>query len=142
MSLLDLIKKTAIEAFNSTNPVNLIFGVVTKADPLEIEVHSKLKLTEEFLVIAERLTRHDRIVTVKYEFPKTWSKDADIGDAVKVAESSRNYIGTDPAIPYEKYEMVNAKMTFEDVLKKGDKVALVRMQGGHKFFVADRVVEA
>ncbi|KAA0944067.1 DUF2577 domain-containing protein [Sporosarcina sp. ANT_H38] len=142
MSLLDLIKRTAIEAFNSTNPVNLIFGVVTKAEPLEIEIHSKLTLTREFLLIAEHLTRHDRIVTIRYEFPKTWDKDADIGDEVKSAASSRNYIGSPPAIPYGKYELSNTKMTFENVLKKGDKVSLVRMQGGHKFFVMDRVVEA
>lgn len=142
MSLLDMIKRAAVDAVESTNPVNWIFGTVTTADPLEIEVHQKLKLTKEFLVIAEHLTRHKRIVSIQYEYPKAWDKDADIGDEVKNAASSRNYIGATPAIPYEKYEMANAKMTFEDVLKIGDKVALVRMQGGQKFFVADRVVEA
>ena len=134
-------KAAAIAAVEASNPVNWLYGTVTKAKPLEIEVHAKLTLTEEFLDVSEHLTRHDRIVSVRYEYPKTWSGSAVIGDADKKAASTRNYIGSGEATAYEKYEMLNARMTFEDGLIKGDKVVLLRMQGGHRFLVVDRYKE-
>ena len=63
MGLLDLIKVTALEVFQSTNPVNILYGTVIEANPLKIEVHSKLILTDEFLLVSEHLTKHERIGT-------------------------------------------------------------------------------
>lgn len=88
MSLLDLIKTTAMAAFQASNPVNIILGEVIEAKPLKIEVHSKLILTDEFLLVAEHLTRHDRVVSVQYEYPKNFSK-GQIGDELKQASSKR-----------------------------------------------------
>ncbi len=68
MSLLDLIKTTAMAAFQASNPVNIVVGeVIESKPPLKIEVHSKLILTDEFLLVAEHLTRHERIVSLAYE---------------------------------------------------------------------------
>lgn len=134
-------KAAAIAAVEASNPVNWLYGTVTKAKPLEIEVHAKLTLTEEFLDVSEHLTRHDRIVSVRYEYPKRWSESTVIGDTDKEAASTRNYIGSSEATAYEKYEMLNARMTFEDGLVIGDKVTLLRMQGGHRFLVVDRYKE-
>lgn len=135
------IKRIALNAFQATNPVNVFFGKVLEADPLEIEVHSKLKLTEEFLIVSEHLTRHERVVTVEYEYPRTWDKEEEIGDEQKESESRRRPIGGSDMIPYEEYEMKFAKLIFEDGLKKDDKVILVRVQGGHQFIVWDRYRE-
>lgn len=85
MSLIDLIKTVAVKAVEATNPVNVLFGTVVSETPLEIQIHQKLKLTEEFLVITERATQ------------------------------------------------VN--------LKHGDKVVLLRVQGGQQFVVLDKVVK-
>lgn len=142
MSIVDIMKGISVGVNDSQTPVNLIPGTVTSVDPLEIHVHDKLTLTKDFIVIAEHLTRHDRIVSIRYEFPKTWDATTVIGDVVKTATSSRNYIGTAPVTSYEKYEMLNAKLTFEDVLKKDDQVMLIRIQGGQQYYVADRAVNA
>lgn len=138
MSLYNMVKQAAVAAGESTNPVNLMVGKVSKAKPLEIEIHSKLKLSEEFLIVSKHLTRHERIVSLSYENPKKWSGKSDIGDEDKDSDSSRNYIGSGASIPYEIYEMKYAKMVFEDGLKEGDEVILFRVQGGHQFFVYDR----
>ena len=132
MSLLDLIKTTAMAAFQASNPVNIILGTVIESKPLKIEVHSKLILTDEFLLVAEHLTRHERILTVRYDFPKVHGKDAVIGDAEKNTSSKRRYIGTPYVTPYEEYEMQFANITFEDGLLKGDRVVLHRVQGGQE----------
>ncbi|MFJ8099412.1 DUF2577 domain-containing protein [Lysinibacillus sp. NPDC096212] len=124
----DNIKKVAVKAVEATNPVNVLYGTVEKAKPLEIRIHEKLKLTEEFLDVAEHLTRHERIVSIDYSYPKKWPESV-IGDSLKDTSSSEGYT---------KFDMKYAKMIFENGLKKGDKVALLRVQGGHRFFVIDR----
>jgi hypothetical protein len=85
MGMIDLIKKTAIAAVESRNPVNLLFGTVVNPNPLEIQIHQKLTLTKEFLVDTETLSQKGLIL--------------------------------------------------------GDRVVLLRMQGGHQFFVLDKVVK-
>lgn len=140
MSLLELIKTTAMAAFNASNPVNIVLGTVIEAKPLKIEIHSKLILTDEFLLVAEHLTRHERVVTTQYEFPKDYTS-SQIGDGVKKASSKRKNIGGSFEVPYEEYEMQFAKMVFEDGLKEGDKVVLHRVQGGQQYFVSDRYRE-
>lgn len=140
MSLVDMMKEAALDVIGTTNPVTWTYGTVVKSKPLEIYVHAKLTLLEEFLDVAESLTRHDRIVSIDYEYPKEWEKN-DIGGEPKNAVSSRRNIGSAETVPYEEYKMKYAKLTFEDGLKINDKVILVRMQGGRKFLVADRYKE-
>lgn len=86
MSLVDLIKTTAIKAVESTNPVNILFGTVYKTSPLEIEIHQKLVLPKEFLILTETVAKKE--------------------------------------------------------LKNNDIVALIRVQGGQKYMVIDKVVDA
>ncbi|AEV17647.1 MULTISPECIES: DUF2577 domain-containing protein [Geobacillus] len=85
MSLIDLIKTVAVKAVEATNPVNVLFGTVVSESPLAIQIHQRLKLTEEFLVVTEQA------------------------------------------------EQAN--------LKGGDKVILLRVQGGQQFVVLDKVVK-
>ncbi|WP_342556638.1 DUF2577 domain-containing protein [Lysinibacillus sp. FSL P4-0201] len=140
MSLLDLIKTTAMAAFQASNPVNIVVGEVIESKPLKIEVHSKLILTDEFLLVAEHLTRHERIVSLSYEHVQNFSSGR-IGDALKQTSSTRKNIGESAPNPYEKYEMKYAQFIYEDGLKIGDKVVLHRVQGGQKYFVSDRYKE-
>ncbi|MGM7683552.1 DUF2577 domain-containing protein [Cytobacillus sp. Hm23] len=113
--MLDHIKAAAIDAMNATNPVNVLFGVVVNTSPLEIEIHQKLKLTTEFLVLTERVTR--------YEVDLEHDHTCDTGVTTKA---------------------LTGKLTTTPIrtgLKINDKVVLLRVQGGHKFVVLDKVVE-
>ncbi|MBG9657813.1 DUF2577 domain-containing protein [Cytobacillus firmus] len=128
--MLDNVKKAAVKAVEATNPVNVLYGTVEKAKPLEIRIHEKLKLTEEFLDVAEHLTRHERIVTIEHEELAV----RELGD-----KKEADFLDTDDkAAPVTKYKHSYVKMVFEDGLKKGDKVVLLRVQGGHRFLVIDR----
>lgn len=133
----DNIKRAAVQAILATNPVNVLYGTVVKAKPLEIQIHEKLKLTEDFLDVAEHLTRHERVVSLNYLYPRNWPVSR-IGDAAKNAVSSRRNIGSGQTTPYEQYDMKYAKLVYEDGLKINDKVVLIRVQGGHRFLVVDR----
>lgn len=128
--MLDNVKKAAVMAVEATNPVNVLYGTVEKAKPLEIRIHEKLKLTEEFLDVAEHLTRHERVVTIEHEELAV----RELGDRKEV-----DFLDTDDKVaPVTKYKHSFVKMVFEDGLKKGDKVVLLRAQGGHRFLVIDR----
>lgn len=119
MSLIDLIKKTAIKAVESTNPVNVLFGTVSNIKPLEIEIHDKLTLTKDFLVLTERVTRYE--VDLEHDHGYT-----DDGSQATTQKSLKDLL---------------TKTPIRTGLIKGDKVALLRVQGGQKFIVIDKVVE-
>lgn len=93
MSLLDVIKQASVDAVEAANPVAVLFGVVTKTSPLEINVEQRFTLTEEFLVFTERVRRYEVDITVRCG------------------------------------------------LKVGDKVLLLRVQGGQKYVVLDKIVD-
>jgi hypothetical protein len=114
MGMIDLIKRTAIAAVESRNPVNVLIGTVSSENPLEIQVHQKLKLTNDFLIITERVTR----LEVDLEHDHSFSGGT-TGKAL------------------------TGKLTNTPIrtgLKNGDKVALLRVQGGHQFLIIDKVV--
>lgn len=133
MSLLETMKRAALAAFEASNPVNIIYGTVIKSKPIEIEIHKDLVLTEEFLDIAEHLTRHERIVTIEH----VEMTERELGDKKEI-----DYLDTDDkAYPATTYKHRFVKLIFEDGLKKDEKVVIIRMQGGHKFLVFDRYRE-
>lgn len=111
MSLVDLIKNVAVKAVEATNPVHVLFGTVVSERPLEVQIHQKLKLTEEFLVITERVTR--------YEVNLEHNHGGGINALTGMLTNTPIRTG----------------------LKKGDKVVLLRVQGGQQFIVLDKVVK-
>lgn len=57
MAIIDMIRKAGISGYEATNPVNIIYGTVSRTRPLEVSVDQRFTLTEDFLVITERVTR-------------------------------------------------------------------------------------
>lgn len=97
MSLVDLIKQASLGAVEAANPVAVLFGTVTKTNPLEVNVDQRFTLTNEFLIVPEQLTEY------------------------RVTINGQNVI-------------------IRRGLNVGDKVLLLRMQGGHRYVILDRVV--
>lgn len=114
MSLLDLVKQAGAGAVEAGNPVNILFGTVTKASPLEVNVDQRFTLTEEFFIIPERITRYE--VDLKHTHQYT-----DDGSDMTTAE----------ALP--------VKIIIRSGLQVGDKVLLCRVQGGQQYVILDKV---
>ncbi|WP_313894305.1 DUF2577 domain-containing protein [Psychrobacillus sp.] len=110
MNMNDMIKQIAIKAVDAQNPVNVVQGIVKSVVPLEIEVHQKLKLTKEFLLLTERVTRYEVDLEHDHGGPKALQG--------KLIETP-----------------------IRTGLATGDKVILLRSQGGGQFIVLDKVVE-
>ncbi|MGG3801798.1 DUF2577 domain-containing protein [Metabacillus fastidiosus] len=140
MSLLQLIKQSAKETFDSLSPLQLVEAVVVEAPPnlkIKLKDNDKLILTKEFLVVAEHLTRHTRIVTLKhYE-----AAERQLGDKVEKDYCQSEFINDDLSAPYTSFSFNFIELQFEDVLKKDDKVLVAAIQGGQSFYIVDRWTE-
>jgi murein DD-endopeptidase MepM/ murein hydrolase activator NlpD len=63
--IIDTIKKVALNAFEASNPVKLLFGKVISTDPVKIQVGEFLTLTKEFLVINGTVEEGDSVTLIR-----------------------------------------------------------------------------
>lgn len=63
--IIDTIKKVALNAFEASNPVKLLFGKVISTDPVKIQVGELLTLTKEFLVINGTVFQGDDVTLIR-----------------------------------------------------------------------------
>ena len=125
-----VIKKTAIEAVKNSKPTDIFYGTVQSISPLTIFIDQKLILSEKFLIIPESLTDYETEISfddpsVKQVFT-TWNME-------ETSESTPSKISFK--------EKIKHKITVYNSLKTGEKVILLRQQGGQKYMIVDRVVE-
>ena len=110
MGMIDIIKKAGVDAVGANNPVNILFGEVQNVEDLKIKVDQKLILSKEFFVIPQSLT--------KYEIDLSHSHSYSNGSTSKELN----------------------KIVIREGLKQGDRVLLLRVQGGQQYVVLDKVV--
>lgn len=65
--IIDTIKRVALNAFEASNPVKLMFGKVISVDPIKIKVNELLTLTKEFLVINGTVANGDDVTLIRVQ---------------------------------------------------------------------------
>lgn len=120
--LLNTLKKAAMDAMSASNPTAIMFGTVSSADPLEVIVDQRFTLPADFLVIPESLIHFEINLHHSHEY----TDDTGTGTITKE---------TKPALPEK-------PIVIRRGLEAGDKLLLLRMQGGQKYIILDRVVDA
>ena len=123
--LLNVIKKAAIDAVEASKPSTWMIGTVTSVSPLKINVEQKMTLTSEQLVLTRNVTDYETDETVDHVTEK---RAGGINDA-SFESHDHDYVG-------------RKKFLIHHSLIIGDEVVLIRMQGGQRFLVLDRVVNA
>lgn len=120
-----LINSNARSEFARTQPMNLVFGTVLSANPLTIAINQKMILTSEFLILTNAVRDHSVDIQV------SWCTDKpDNGGADPTGSHTHNH-----KIQGRK------KITIYNGLTIGEKVLLLRAQGGQDYIVLDRVNE-
>jgi hypothetical protein len=109
--MLNAIKQAALTAVEAGNPVAVVFGTVTHVNPLEVNVDQRFTLDADFLVVPESLTR----------------LELDLRHAHIVPSGMTDEAMTQPVV-------------IRPGLQVGDRVVLLRMQGGQKYLILDKVV--
>lgn len=129
MGMMEIIKEASLGAVGAGNPVNILFGEVLNIntttleiikgnihyfksyiDKIEIKVDQKLILDKDFFIIPENLTR--------YEVDLTHSHSITNGSVSNALD----------------------RIVIREGLKEGDKVLLLRVQGGQQYVILDKVV--
>lgn len=116
------IKRAALDAVFASMPSGIYFGTVISSSPLKISVDQKMTLTEKQLVLTTLVQDFSVNMTVDH---KTEDKSGGSGDS-SFASHNHDYKGT-------------KSFRVHLALKAGEKVMLIRVQGGQKYIVLDRI---
>lgn len=119
--LVKAVKQAAVEAVQASGPMGMCFGTVISASPLKIQVDQKKTLTEAQLMLTNNVRDFTVEMTVDHQTENT---SGGSGDA-SFASHNHAYKGR------KSYRVHLA-------LKTGEKVILLRCDGGQKFLVLDR----
>lgn len=122
--IVQIIKETAVNAVNASNPVSFTFGTVIKENPLEIKIDNNLILKQEDGVL--KLARN--VTDYEVEMTMQWTTENTSGGSGESSFESHNH-----GIRGKK------KVTIHQGLKLNEKVILVKIQGGQSYLVWDRV---
>ncbi len=122
IKLLEIIQKIAAEVVQANVPAGVCIGQVTSTDPLKIMLESKLEITEDSLILTKNTCEWSVDMTVDHH---TELASGGSGDA-SYAPHKHGYLGK------KTYLVHNGLAT-------GDKVILLREEGGQRFIVLDRV---
>jgi len=142
--LINLIKDKAKEQI----PNGIELATVIKSSPLTIRVDNMdISLSGDDLIVCENLTRHERIVTITHV--EGTSRNVGDGSGLDLVSGDGDFftVNDQREAPFDtdgisSFVYEHVKLKFEDVLKKGDRVAVISLPGGQQYLVFDRVVIA
>lgn len=123
-----------IQHFGYNKDVDIEIATVTSPPPaLRIKIDNMpVELEADDLVVAEHLTRHTRIVTIRHSA----GMPRDLGDTT--GTDSVLVDGMTPGYSTFDYDFV--ELTFEDVLKPGDRVIVASINDDQTYVILDRAV--
>ncbi|AFL99765.1 Protein of unknown function (DUF2577) [Desulfitobacterium dehalogenans ATCC 51507] len=114
-SLLDLIKAAGTDAVNASNPVNILFGEILTVNPLSVKVDQRFTLPEDFLIVPEGVTNYEVDLQHTHQY-------TDNGSASNTSEA------------------LTSKIVIRSGLAPGDRVLMLKVQGGQRYVILDKVV--
>lgn len=111
--LIDIMKRASMDAMDNAQMCDLRYGTVISVNPLKVQVTNVFTIPSALLIVPEHLTDHKVSVTLNL-------------NTEKAAEHTHEISG-------------KHSITIHSALKIGDKVALLRKQGGQSYFILDRI---
>ena len=129
-ALVRAVKKAAVEAVRAENTMGVCHGTVTGLSPLEITTDQKLILGEKQLILTNAVRDYTVEMTVDH-----------VTEVISHGHSvTDTYTGGGTAQPVEHSHPYKGRKSFRVHLglKMGEKVILVRCDGGQQFVVLDR----
>ncbi len=123
-TLLRIMKQASTEAVEAANPVHICYGKVISTRPLQINVEQKMILGESQLVLSRNVS--DFTTQLTGENTKAYYNTGTEENPVFVEVDHKHAIG-------------RIRITIHNGLAAGDEVLLIRMQGGQKYIVLDRM---
>lgn len=137
--LVRAMKKAARDERESSKPMEVFFGEVLSVAPLKVNVEQKMVLGEAQLVLCRNVTEYTTGVTILWETEK--EEGSHRHQLEIVTDDGTVVAGGTEAQDREHIHGIEGKkqLTVHNALEKGEKVILLRQQGGQKFIVVDRI---
>ena len=135
--LLPIVKQAALDAMDNAKMCDLRYGKVVSTSPLKIQITNQFTLPQSLLIVPEHLKDRNVKVSLDVSLPsythshevKLKENDVEIKDMeTDVASDTHTHTIPSPLT-----------ITIHNALKVGDKVALLREQGGQSYFILDRI---
>ena len=125
--MLDVIKRAALEVTEAGKPFALTYGEVRSIAPLTIWVEQKLELGPSQLLLTSAVRDYTVDMSVDH-----WTED----------ETEHTHtVGGEVTTPSEHRHAYRGRKNYRvhNGLQVGERVMLLRVQGGQKYIVLDRV---
>lgn len=132
-SLINIIKQISQGAEEASAPCNVLYGIVTSVDPLEITIEQKLILTSEFLVLTKNVTDYSVDVSID------WSTDNKSLNATHSHVSNVDIEEQIINLTHAHSITGTKRITIHNALKKNDAVILIQKRGGQEYIVLDKI---
>mgnify|MGYP003291447016 FL=1 len=131
VALLNTLKAIAQQVNEDGKPSGIVFGTVISTEPLQIQLNQSLILDEDFLVLTHNVLDHYVDITVSHYT---------VNDAFLDTTHAHPHAGTNSFDSHHKHAYQGRKkIMLHYGLRNGEKVMLIRDQGGQKYVVLDRV---
>ena len=131
--MIEIIKRSAVEAVRAEKPCQIMFGTVTNISPLKIQVEQRLILTEKRLILTKAVLDHEVDIEVNH-----YTVNDDFLDTTH--SHSNPDAGINSFDSHHKHQYQGRKkIKIFNGLQVGEKVILIRLQGGQRYVVLDRI---
>lgn len=145
-TFLNSVKRAAVEAVEAGKPFAFALGEVTSAEPLKVRIDQKMELVSSQLILTNAVRDYTVSMTVDHE-TSTAGEEAHAHSYSGRTEGSggdshmHGYSGTTSAVSLSHTHAYKGTKSFKVhlALKKGEKVLLLRTDGGRKYIILDRV---
>lgn len=126
----DLFRMATLQLMTTLQLSNVEFGNVTGVDPLEITLDQKTKLTANYLTLTNAVKDHSVDITISWNTENNTHRHANGNNGMPTENATHKH-----AISGRK------RITVHNSLTLGERVILLRKQGGQEYVVLDRVDE-
>lgn len=126
--LSELMKQVAAGVINTMQLPEVYLGTVVNNKPLEIMLTQQNRLPEKFLILTNAVKDHEVDITISWTTVDNTHKHGNGNGGSPTDDATHNH-----AVKGRKKIMVHNGLT------KGEKVLLLRVQGGQNYVVVDRI---
>ena len=107
---------------------DVVYGTVISAKPLKVQLSNNMVLTDDFIVLGKHIG--------KFKLQ---------GKVIMKGSADMNFDGKEGKATITKSELEFKKkkmyIEFDNSLEKGDKVTMIRLDGGQQFYLFERLGE-
>ena len=136
--LLNIIKQASMNAVDNAQMCDIRYGTVTGVSPLKVQITNQFVIPQSLLVVPQHLTNYKLECTIPQQSTLVSAETA-ASEALKDAdEPISTHTHKFSVITGDSGESKQT-ITIHNALKVGDKVALLRKQGGQSYFILDRI---